>query len=113
MENKELGRLVLKHVETFPETFDMKTWAVEAPCGTVACLAGWTLLLHGGYTFKHTPRGMPGFFNSEGRQVHAGSEARILLGLDNDEYHTEDDGPLFYDSNQNAVARLRVLVQED
>ncbi len=123
MENKELGRLVLKHVETFPETFNMGNWALETSCGTVACLAGWTLLLHGGYTTALTIHNTLAFYNQEGHQVHAGSEARMLLGLTNEEYcpggtrpvneyTSESVRPLFYTTEQDAIERLRAMVEE-
>ena len=49
MENKMLAKLVLKQVHAEPERFDMDQWGYNDACGTVACLAGWALLVHGGY----------------------------------------------------------------
>ena len=45
MDNPELGRLVLKQVETFPESFCMGTWGFGNECETQACIAGWAMLL--------------------------------------------------------------------
>ena len=42
-----LGRKVLDHVTQHREQFDMRDWGGKDECGTVACLAGWTLLLSG------------------------------------------------------------------
>ena len=42
---KELGKAVLKHVVIeHPESHDNNVWV--DPCGTVACLAGWAVLLN-------------------------------------------------------------------
>lgn len=43
-----LLRRVKKHILEEPRRFDMKDWvesSTVSPCGTVACIAGWTLLL--------------------------------------------------------------------
>ena len=89
MENLELAKLVLKTAETEHENetglFNMLQWAVQKSCGTAACLAGHTLLQHGGYelagthVFRRTADGE--YFT--GNQI--GDEAQKLLGMSRDE----------------------------
>lgn len=49
--NKKLLRKVKNHILKYPEAFDMSIYAqgtefdVKHPCGTTACIAGWTCVL--------------------------------------------------------------------
>lgn len=101
MENVELGRLVIKQVETFPEQFDMNVWAWDRPsCGTTACLAGWTLLLAGWDIRKITRAGYQGrpveeyVFIDPADDTHyfgeaIGNKAQELLGMSDEERQGE------------------------
>lgn len=86
MDNTELGRLVLKQVETEPETFDMRTWVHRTSCGTTACLAGHALLFSG-YTMGTEPLFEDGewvfcFLDPDGQAVaDPGRAAQQVLGM--------------------------------
>lgn len=43
--NIELMTKVRDHVVAHPEQHDQEIWAKKTECGTIACSAGWTLLL--------------------------------------------------------------------
>jgi len=60
MPNAELAYRVLDHIKANPEEWDQSFWASKRPCGTVACFAGWTVIL-GGYEldWKQVPGGNP------------------------------------------------------
>lgn len=45
--NADLAYRVLDHINANPELHNQKQWTEQAPCGTVACFAGWTCLLSG------------------------------------------------------------------
>jgi hypothetical protein len=117
MENKELGRLVIKQAEAFPESFYMGTWARETPCGTTACIAGHALLLSG-YSVQFRPMMLLSgevfpdkravFLDPEGEVVICPQEARRLLGLS-----LQEENSLFYADEESAIARLRELCEED
>jgi hypothetical protein len=39
---------VMRFITAYPQLHDQETWlTTDTPCGTVACLAGWTCLLNG------------------------------------------------------------------
>lgn len=47
--NTRLLRRVARYIAKEPRKFDMRLWCKSsdyAPCGTVACIAGWTAILH-------------------------------------------------------------------
>jgi hypothetical protein len=44
--NKELIERTMQHIVDHPEEHDQATWISNA-CGTVACFAGWALMLDG------------------------------------------------------------------
>jgi hypothetical protein len=111
--NAELGRKVLDYVTAHREQLDMGDFGRYERCGTVACLAGWTLLLSG-YTLTSDLT----FMRPDGSRVHAGpgpgDEAARLLNLT----AAEEDGepgapwPLFYAGDEDAaIARFRELVE--
>jgi len=74
----EILRAVARAIHEEPRRYDQSIWMnteaedVDYPpaCGTVACIAGWTLLLTQGH--QNLPRG---YFNIE-------TAARDILGLD-------------------------------
>lgn len=48
--NVELLRKIQAHITEEPKRFDLGAWidpSTEAPCGTVACVAGWAIKLSG------------------------------------------------------------------
>lgn len=75
-------RQVLEHITANPETHDQNWWAVRTDCGTVACIAGHTVLL----------AGLPIDFDTEDEFGNVGNKlldrrriedvAADLLGLD-------------------------------
>ncbi len=44
---EERRQAVADQITTSPEQFNMGYWATKHQCGTVACLAGWAVLLSG------------------------------------------------------------------
>ena len=109
MKNAELGRQVLDHVDAHPEQFDMWQWGYESTvCGTVACLAGRTLLLSG-YSLDDDGH----FWSPDGTPVSPSYEAAQLLGLTDSERWGGDGEPsLFMDmDSRSAIARFRVMVE--
>lgn len=115
-----LGRKVLDHVIEHREQFDMGTWGHpgEGGCGTAACLAGWTLLLSGGYRLADRER----FESLDGKPLpvrQVPHTARRLLDLTDEEFSSPDPGGVYdeidlFDDCQTedeAIARLRALVE--
>ena len=106
------GRVVLDHVVEHREQLDMGDYgSVDPECGTIACLAGWTLLLLGGFRLDRLDR----FVGPDGVRIGtfaiAGCASK-LLELTGDEY----DGPDGYDcslfapqDDDAAIARFRAL----
>jgi hypothetical protein len=43
--NFALLRKTMEHIEAHPQEWDQQTWITKADCGTVACFAGWAVLL--------------------------------------------------------------------
>lgn len=84
MENVELGRKVVDHLLANPQELYMGAWAMsDFICGTVACLAGHTML-QAGYTL--TPQ--EDFVRPDHTIVDdEAKEARGLLGLSDAEYY--------------------------
>ena len=105
-----LGRKVLDHVTAHREQFDMKDWGRITPtCGTSACLAGWTLLLHG-----HTVDEAGVFRDSAGCRVGVPTTAAELLKLtDEERWGADPANPgLFSEFDDDvAIARFRALVE--
>lgn len=61
--NAELAYQVIDHIDAHPEQWRQGLWIGQAQCGTIACFAGWTVLLSGfepDYADGRTqPGGMP------------------------------------------------------
>jgi hypothetical protein len=52
--NQEMFDKVLQRISDHPESLDMSYWAQRSSCGTVACIAGHTVLAMG-YQFAFQP----------------------------------------------------------
>lgn len=85
MKNYELGRKVLDRIDAQPETLNMTLWGMgmhtagqEELCGTVACLAGHTLLA-AGYSLKGGCFYRP---DTDSAVIRVDGEASSLLGFD-------------------------------
>lgn len=112
MRNLALAEKVLGTIEAHPGLLDMTEWAAPAECGTSACISGHAML-ECGYRVKWTGT-EPAFFRPDGSQVHSEEwEGRDLLGLTDEEYQEGMPGELFYLEDEEAVARLRELVEAE
>jgi hypothetical protein len=114
MQNVTLGRKVLNHIEAHREQFDVKKWGRPDPaCGTVACIAGHTVLMSG-YRLQG-----PGEWKRPDGTVICGSvayDAARLLGLSDREWHWspgEDRCGLFSGSqtDDEAIERFKAIVE--
>ncbi|MBB3752414.1 hypothetical protein FHT44_004926 [Mycolicibacterium sp. BK634] len=112
-----LARKVLDKITTEPKSFNMDVWCESPiddnlnPCGTTACLAGWTMILSGEYEL-----GKDGFpleleMMSSADIEKAGAR---LLGLPLEEVVSVIEGgrSLFYSSEKVAIQRLQNLISE-
>lgn len=112
MKNPELGRMILKQAEAFPETFDMGDYvSSDNTCGTSACIAGWAMLFSGYELDKDDV-----FIRPDGSEVgNEFEEGKDLLGLSSDELYYPDSNydTLFHGATppQLALARLRSLIE--
>lgn len=110
--NTELMKLVYKQATEFPETVDMTNWVYETSCGTVACLAGHTLLLSG-YTFESCPTQREGKWGCRIRRPDGSSvafpavEAAELLGL------TCPQAESVFLDYEHGTDNLRKLIEEN
>jgi hypothetical protein len=130
MENKELGRLILKQEEAEPWSFRMSHWATRSDCGTTACIAGHAMLMSG-YSLRVCEIGstrIVAFIRPDGSEVfdHT-SEGMKLLGFSRScmsvlrcdgscgGYHDPETGHgLFTEfDDQRALDRLRELCEDD
>ena len=86
MENVNLGRKVVDHLTLNPQELDMGTYGERHPCGTIACLAGHTML-QAGYTLVDNDLSQH-FIRPDGTTVEDEAfEARELLGISDVEYY--------------------------
>lgn len=120
---RDLSRLdaMVSWLENNPKVHDQRTWVGDdddAPtvtipgdgeiCGTVGCLAGWTLL------FDHEHYG---FDAVNARIVLRGRESRYLAGLDFEELAgarlglTDDEAIVLFHSD-NSLGSLRQMVTD-
>ena len=113
--NTELGRKVLDHVTVHRDQFDMGIWGEpDTECGTVACLAGWAMLLSG-YRLGYGRKGSY-FARPDGTPIPDGTdgdEAARLLDLSCEERYGsgEDECSLFTAPDDDiAIERFRALV---
>lgn len=112
MDNRQLGKLVVKQVKAFPESFFMGTWINQ--CGTVACLAGHTLLLSGYAVNRLTAMTEGMFIRPDGSVVNGeyGDEAAKLLGMDREDRFGCIGHDIFLDM-ENGLDRFTALAKEE
>jgi hypothetical protein len=108
--NTALGRRVLNHLTWHRDQLDTSgRGRHDRERGTIASLAGWTLLLSG-YTLPPGGEYQRPDGTAVGRQ-QAGDEAAALLGL-TDAQRDGGGSPLFGEMDRDkAIARLRALVE--
>lgn len=114
--NTELGREILGVHDARPQQLKMSTWGREGLCGTVACIAGWALLLSGweledDLVIQFRKGGRTLLFSDEVRE-----EARRLLDLSDAEYEREyndERGITLFDNQptHHAIAWLREITE--
>ena len=103
MKNTALAARVMAHVEhlaadpTGPDRWSQNVWGVETDCGTLACFAGWTVMLADG------PEG----FDEAARTGTIPPRACELLGV---EYNGAEEALLFFDTAVDPD-RLRETVE--
>lgn len=80
--NAELAYRVLDHIDAHPEQWDQGTYIAKAECGTVACFAGWTVLLSGEQPyFGRDDEWAETSYVSAGATVYVSELAEELLGV--------------------------------
>lgn len=55
--NAELAYRVLDHIDADPKSWNQTDWYRKTDCGTVACFAGWSILLADGEIRDYVPYG--------------------------------------------------------
>jgi hypothetical protein len=80
MHNIALLNRVMDHIDAHPAAHNQFTWVAHEDCGTVACFAGWTVLLHHDVA-RPDQAWKAQHYNDE----HLPFEAEVLLGLDREE----------------------------
>lgn len=116
MNERRLG-IAMCYVTEHPEQHDQSTWlAVDTPCGTVACLAGWTCLLNGYVAvsaYSDAPR-LGGFERTrvklagdpDSSWVGVAEAAAMLLDIDSGTAHGLFYGPWDLDSLWETVEEM-------
>lgn len=112
--NIELAERVLKQVTEHPETHEQSEWGRKTPCGTTACLAGWTILLAATpvWVDDEGDRSEFGQLTLASVHVDAGEHfvddvARELLGMDE-----KTASSIFFAPNGLAVSRFEEWIEE-
>jgi hypothetical protein len=72
--NAELAYRVLDHIDAHPQNWEQGRWIGQEECGTVACFAGWAVLL------SDLPV-RDEFVWIEGEDRHVAEVAEELLGI--------------------------------
>lgn len=96
--NIDLLNKVRDKIAATPEAYDQRDWCLPshaAPCGTVACIAGWAAILSGEMSIKEAHR------NYSDNGEHVNNVAMRVLGLTENEANTlfnggRDGWPLRY-----------------
>jgi hypothetical protein len=81
--NTELAWRVMDHIDAHPGQWDQGLWIGESGCGTVACFAGWTVMLSG-FEVDSDSEGVIAPQHPEWRGLHVSTVAEELLGLDDE-----------------------------
>jgi hypothetical protein len=108
MDNPKLGRAVLDVADFEPESFDMHTWGTQLECGTVACLAGHTLLLSGYHLNSSSEFQRPDFTYVQ----EVMREAEGLLGMTREESDPDGGHTSVWVDYGNGVERFRAIVEK-
>lgn len=88
--NIELFKKVRDRIKTIPESYDQRYWlgtSKRAPCGTVACLAGETIIC----SAPSVEDGIRKLRRMDDRGIDIPSEAARLLGLKGDYWSLDMD----------------------
>lgn len=98
--NAELAYKVLDHIDAHPEQWQQDLYIGKTECGTVACFAGWTVLLSGGVPHHWSGRSddVTAEVIFDGNEESVSYRAQLLLGADRwvredlfDVYNTRED----------------------
>lgn len=100
----------VQHIDKHPEQWDQKLWLVKKPeCGTVGCVAGWTVALHPGLADRLLWKDDEVWDDAEGRFISRPS-GRVEIGVNPDlAYSNIDDAAyqlLLRDPGAKLQARL-------
>lgn len=103
--NADLAYRVLDHIDAHPEQWEQDIYIGKAECGTVACFAGWTVLLSGEKPFfgQHDTGTETSWLDHDGNRVHVPARAEELLRASRwarEGYDDEED--LFSGANNRA-----------
>lgn len=105
--NPKLGRAVLDIIDLEPSCLNMSIWGVTSDrtiCGTVACLAGHTMIA-AGYRLVDGD-----FIGPDGTRVwNEDEEAQMLLGIDD---AFAGFGLAVWFDNESGLDRFRKAVEE-
>lgn len=123
--NIELAQKVLNHIKTHPESFDLHEgmtidptigtkYRPNFPCGTVACIAGWTVLLH---DFENETKTKVADFICSQDWSSVQTRAQELLEIDNRTverlfYLTSIDFSI-EENNEIAIARFESFIEQE
>jgi hypothetical protein len=83
MPNQEMFDRVLQRISDDPDSLDMRYWYAEKACGTVACLAGHTMMELGWRAIQDDT--VTGCVNGEGQTRTIQAVAQKALGLTNEQ----------------------------
>lgn len=131
--NLKMIRRVLRHVEADQRRLGMWAWAEfwtnEAlvkfrdgkncsipPCGTIACMAGWTCILNGRNTAAQVEKSIAKYAkkDSDGSLAlfHYQKKARKILGFTKDEAEKVFQGDAVYAWHLSQLATLKRVINE-
>lgn len=112
--NIELAEKVLKQVTEHPETHEQLTWGYRTPCGTTACLAGWTVVFGALPVYRAECGERAEFGDLIRAAVDSSSEegfvddvAAELLGMDE-----ETASSIFFAPNRVAISLFEEWLEE-
>jgi len=98
--NKELIERTMRHIVDHPERHEQSAWIGTTTCGTVACFAGWALMLDG-ITAQHLLDWPYDEYGSRFSRVREEAAKRLGLTLD-------EAKQLFHGCNTRDMLQLMV-----